>query len=290
MPTATPPAQLSSAAYELWNGIAQDMSTGRLNFVTFAGASLGVQVKLRNKDLSTEELTRIVGTEPLLSARVVALANSAAMNACGKAVTDLRSAVLRVGHNSVWMLALSIALDQMSHAKDIAAFREQARQIWSHSVEVAAIAQVLARRRTRLNPSDAMFAGLVHDIGYYYLMQRAAQVEILAAHPEELKALVFDWHPAVGAAVLQTLGVPDAISTAVDEHELEPARVKPDSLSHVLAIADRCAKVRNPLAPTADEALAARRAQETGLDEETARAVVAEAEDEVRSLLSALRP
>jgi HD-like signal output (HDOD) protein len=135
-----------------------------------------------------------------------------------------------------------------------------------------------------------MFAGLVHDIGYYYLMQRAAQVEVLAAHPEELKALVFDWHPAVGAAVLQTFGVPDAVSTAVDEHELDPAQLKPDSLSHLLAIANRCAKVFNPLAPAADEVIAATHERDMGLDEETARAVVNEAADEVRSLLSALRP
>ena len=230
-----------------------------------------------------------MGTEPLLSARVVALANSAAMAASGKAVSDLRGAVMRVGQGAVWTLALSITMDQMSHAKEIAPFRDQARQIWSHSMEVAALAQVLAKRDGGVNPSDAMFAGLVHDIGYYYLMHRAARIEALAAHPDQLKGLVFDWHPAVGAAVLQTIGVPEAVSAAVDEHELAPALVKPRSLSHLLAIADRCAKVRNPLAPAPDDAVAAQRASETGLDEATARAIVAEAADEVRSILSALR-
>jgi hypothetical protein len=90
--------------------------------------------------------------------------------------------------------------------------------------------------------------------------------------------------------VLQTFGVPDAVSTAVDEHELDPAQLKPDSLSHLLAIANRCAKVFNPLAPAADEVIAATHERDMGLDEETARAVVNEAADEVRSLLSALRP
>ena len=55
---------------------------------------------------------------------------------------------------------------------------------------------------TRLNADEALFAGLVHDIGRFYLLSRAAAYPDLVAHPDELDALIHEWHPSIGQAVL----------------------------------------------------------------------------------------
>ena len=56
---------------------------------------------LSRKELGTNELAKVVLSEPLLSARVVALANSAALSPNGRPVTDLKNALIIVGHNAV---------------------------------------------------------------------------------------------------------------------------------------------------------------------------------------------
>jgi HD-like signal output (HDOD) protein len=228
----------------------------------------------------------VVGSEPLLSARVVALANSVALNPSGKEVSDLKSSVMMVGQSSVRSLAVSLAMDQIAHAKELEPFKEQARQLWEHSLEVAALAHILARQRGLASPDEALFVGLVHDLGHFYLMWRAAQFPELVAQPDELRSIVHDWHPGIGSALLQSLDLPEAISRACDEHELAPSLLPPDSLSELLSVANRCSKSWPAAIPSAVEPEEPARG---GLDEETARAILEEASREVSSLLAALK-
>ena len=217
-PTMSKPTETKGFAYRFLKDIAQDLSRKDLKFPTFIDASLGVRMALGKKELSNAELARVVGSEPLLSARIVALANSVALNPTGKEVSDLKNAVMMVGQNSVRSVAVSMAMDQIAHAKELAPFKEQARQLWEHSLEVAALAHILARQRGVASPDEALFAGLVHDLGHFYLMWRAAQFPELVAQPDELRSIVHDWHPGIGSALLQSLDLPEAISRACDEH------------------------------------------------------------------------
>jgi HD-like signal output (HDOD) protein len=280
------PTETKGFAYRFLKDIAQDLSRKDLKFPTFIDASLGVRMALGKKELSNAELARVVGSEPLLSARIVALANSVALNPTGKEVSDLKNAVMMVGQNSVRSVAVSLAMDQIAHAKELAPFKEQARQLWEHSLEVAALAHILARQRGVASPDEALFAGLVHDLGHFYLMWRAAQFPELVAQPDELRSIVHDWHPGIGSALLQSLDLPEAISRACDEHELAPSLLTPGSLSELLSVANRCSKSRP--APAAARAQPEEPAH-GGLDEDAARAILEEAAREVSSLLAALK-
>jgi hypothetical protein len=98
---------------------------------------------------------------------------------------------------------------------------------------------------------------------------------------------VYDWHPGIGSALLQSLDLPEQVSRACDEHELPPAVLPPGSLSELLSIANRCSKPRpevDPrLQPDGDQP------PRGGLDEATARLFLEEASKEVSSLVAALK-
>lgn len=51
--------------------------------------------------------------------------------------------------------------------KNLTAYDGISHAAWQHSIHVAAIARVLARRLGRINPDEAMLAGLVHDVGIF---------------------------------------------------------------------------------------------------------------------------
>jgi HD-like signal output (HDOD) protein len=275
-------------AYRFLQDIAKDLSRKDIKFPTFIDASLGVRMALGKKELSNTELARVVSSEPLLSARVVALANSVALNPSGREVSDLKNAVMMVGQNALRSLAVSIAMDQIAHAKELEPFKVQAKQIWEHSLEVAAIAYVLAKKQGLASPDEALFAGLVHDLGHFYLMWRAARFPELVEHPDELRAIVHDWHPGIGSALLHSLDLPEAVCRACDEHELAPQLLTHGSLSELLSVANRCSKSREALLGRSPEEQAKEPAH-GGLDEETARAILEEAAREVESLLAALK-
>jgi HD-like signal output (HDOD) protein len=80
---------------------------------------------------------------------------------------------------------------------------------------------VLARRIAKINGDEAMFAGLVHDLGVFYLMSRAATFPELVNDKVELHALLVGWHDNIGHALLSALGSPESVLVAVQEHETD---------------------------------------------------------------------
>ena len=265
--------------------ITEDLGQHDLRCPTFIEASLGARMALKKAYLSHTELARVVAREPLLSARVVALANSAALRRSGKLVTDVKTAVIQLGQDAVSNVAMSLALEQVARDKEMEPFRAQAQTIWAHSLEVGVLAHVLAHNATSINPDQALFAGLVHDLGHFYAMWRAAQFPALARRATELRALMHSAHGPIGAALLKGMGMDSALVQAVKEHESEPDTLAAGSLSQVLCAANRCANApRSPGRPPPTPLDSAQ-----GLDQSRAEALLAEHFDEVTWLLATLK-
>jgi putative nucleotidyltransferase with HDIG domain len=271
-------------AYQFLKSLASDLSSKQISFPTFTGATIRVRTALADPTIDVERLARALSAEPLLPARLIQIANSVALNPGGKAVTDVRSAVMRVGHDIVRSTAVTLAMEQLKAAKDVQVFHEQAEWSWRHSLEVSAIAYVITRKSSRLNPDEALFAGLVHDIGRFYLLSRASAYPELVDHPDELDALIQEWHPSIGQAVLHEFGLSEATLRAVSEHEHHPAVYPPRQLVDVITLANRVALQSNPphypshvereMVPVDDPALV------QSLNESA---------EEIRALLTALR-
>src|SRR5664279_4993389 len=175
----------------------------------------------------------------LSGGKLSCVANSASLNPSGNAVKDVKAAVVRVGHATIRNLAVNVALSQLTHLKDLEQFAVEAKAILHHSAEVAAIAYVIAGGMTRVNRDEALFAGIVHDIGRFYLWSRVTKYHELKGASAEIASLVDAWHPAVGHAILASLGASEAICDAVNRHEDGDFRSPPVDLPDVLNIANR---------------------------------------------------
>jgi HD-like signal output (HDOD) protein len=256
---------------------------------TFIDASLGARLALKDPTLSVAQVAKVVAQEPLLSARVVAYANGAAVNHGGKPVTDVKTAVMRIGQDAVRNISVALALRQITHSKELEPFRQPAREILEHGMEVAALSHVLAVHHGTVAPDEAAFAGLVHDLGHFYALWRATQFPELLARPNEVRRLVHDCHSALGGAMLRGLKLTESIILAVREHEDDPAKLAPGSLSQLLCVANRCA---NAAPANSGEAASDPRpapAPGGGLDEPNAHALLAEHFDEVTWLLATMK-
>ena len=69
-----------SLAYRFFQDIALDLSRRELKFPTFLDAALRVRLVVSRHDAGSNEVAQAVRGEPLLSARVVSMANSVAVN------------------------------------------------------------------------------------------------------------------------------------------------------------------------------------------------------------------
>jgi HD-like signal output (HDOD) protein len=218
--------------------LAAALSSGPVELPSFPDVALRVQDLLADDAVSTDMVVRIVGAEPMLAARVVSLANSAAMNPSSNPVNDLRTAVARLGFDSLRAAAVSFAVAQLRRRDEYRSIEPQLSQLWVDSVCMAATACVVARRSRRMSPDTALFAGLVASVGRIYILTRAAAHPALFADPAGYQAISNQWHAGVARSLLESWHVVDEVVEAVYTYEtINQATRAGSMLPDVLALA-----------------------------------------------------
>lgn len=119
---------------------------------------------LADPDTTADHVVIIVGAEPRLAARILQTANSAAFNTSGKPLTDLRSAITRLGHQMVHGTAMSYAMQQMKNEATLRTIAQPLTELWNKSIAVASLCRIIAGR-TQVSTDEAFLTGLLHGIG-----------------------------------------------------------------------------------------------------------------------------
>jgi HD-like signal output (HDOD) protein len=273
------------------SGVAAAAERGDLVFPTNAELALKVQRLIDDPDCSIDALAKLVQADPMLAARVVAVANSVTYNRSGRAIADVRSAVSRLGFNTLRVLAAAVVVRQMEGMAGTPAHRQLAIRLWEHTAHVAALAQVIARRITHVNPDTAFFCGIVHEIGGFYLIARATSFPgLLEAGNGSLLAWDEGGAAEVGRAVLKHLGAPATVLDAIEGMWQGYLAMPPQSLADTLLLADQLAPAESPLAQLAGSGRDGTAVDiDVALDDQTLSGILAESRAEVESLISALR-
>lgn len=232
---------LKAQRFEMLEDIAKELA-GEVVFPTYFDAVLRLRKVLQDPNQSIGGIAAAVSIEPLISAKLLHLANSVAFNPEGRSVVDLKSAIARLGLNAVRSTALSIVMTQLLRAKGMAEFTELTHSLWKHSIKTAAAARVIAKTAARLNSDEAMLAGLVHDLGAFYMLYRATQYDELRHRPDSVRYLIIQWHESIGASLLNALGVPEEIVDATVDHDhLRPTPSPIRTLTDVIYVANMLA-------------------------------------------------
>jgi len=227
-----------SAAFEFVRSLSVELSNGRVELPSFPDVAVRVRRALADENSTVDQVVRIVGSEPALAARLLKMSNSSMLNRSGKQVTDLRTAVNRMGHNMVRSAAISFAMAQIRAASKLKGLEKFLEDLWESSTHVAALSFVLASRLTRLNPDEAMLAGLLHGIGKLYIVTRAEKHPILFSDPGVMNDMVRDWHTAIGKAILENWEFADSMAEAIaNQDDLARESEDPPDLSDVIAAA-----------------------------------------------------
>ena len=236
---ASKPAQTSDpAAFAFVQSLAAELSSGKIDLPSFPDIALKVRKVLADDNVTPEKVVLVVGSEPALAARLLQVANSAALNFSGKAVTDLRTAVARMGFNMVRTAAIAFAMSQLKKVDALKGLEQQLDELWTRSASVAAMTHVVARRLTRVNPDTALLAGLLHGIGKLYILARAKDHPQLFANQPAYHAIVRDWHTSIAKAVLENWEMAEEIVTAVSSYEdFDHDHKGPADLTDVLTVA-----------------------------------------------------
>lgn len=272
---------------QIFKDIAAQAGRGEMTFPTNVNTSLKLQQTLDDPDCHIDAAAKLVMADPLLSARTVAIANSAAYNRSGNEITNVKVAVSRLGFRTLKSLVASVIVRQLNSKITDPKLKAKAAQLWEHSAHVSALAQVIAKHVTKVDPDTAMFAGIVHEVGGFYLLSRAEEFPgLLDGDPE-------NWieygEKLIGRGVLKKLGMPDAVMEAAEALWHGISAIPPESLGDTLILANDLARVGSPLHERDDIATQKVAANiNFDSDEGTLQNILKEYEEEIESLTAAL--
>jgi len=226
--------------------IEDELQEGRLNFPTALDVSLRIKRLADNPESTMEEIAAAVRAEPVLSAKAVRMANAVLLNPYGKPVTSVNEAVKRIGLSALRCLAFAVAAEQLAQDHRSRQMRLVASGLWMHSVDVAAWSYALARHLCTVRPDTAMLAGIMIDIGQFFLLARAADYPALEENMSRFAEFVSTWDEPVGRAILEAFELPDAIVDAFQYEDPYAGNWPPENLSDIVFIASLATDTPNP--------------------------------------------
>jgi HD-like signal output (HDOD) protein len=279
----------TNVAFDFVRTLAAELSGGNVDLPSFPEIAVRVRRILSDPKSSVDQVVRVVGSEPALAARLLRISNSASLNRSGRAVTDLRTAINRIGYNMVRSASISFSMAQIRKSNKLVGLEHHLNDLWNSSTLVAAFAYVLARNCTKVNADEAMLTGMMHGIGKLYVLTRAIDHPELFASDATLNEIIGDWHASIGKAILENWNFSESMAQAVGEQtDFTRTEDGPPDLSDVIAVSILMASHVADV-PGLEVALhdlgAARR---LGLDEARTSAVMRESAAEVTALSQAL--
>jgi HD-like signal output (HDOD) protein len=283
-------ANAQATAISFIERLAQDLNDKQLELPAFPDSVIRVQQAVRDPDIDAEDIVDILSSDPALAVRLLQLANSAAMRSSGDDVSDVRTAILRLGFKLVSSVAVSFAMRQLQRNESYSAEdRTRLEAIWNRSMEVAAACQVIAKNFTKVRADEALLTGLLHLLGHLYVFMRAQEAVDLSR--EELDRISEDWHTAIAKAIAETWGLSEDLATAMEQQEDYDVKFTgPVTLTEILLCAKVLVQVQSGELPAAPSAAACPSLGRVGLVTDTETPVLFEQyEDEIKLVKEALQ-
>ncbi|MCP5108226.1 MAG: HDOD domain-containing protein, partial [bacterium] len=187
-----------------------------------------VVIALKERKGSLYKLGQEIGKDPVLSAKVLSIANSPYYGVKQK-ISDLSHAITLLGLNDVSMLVMRFiskkSVADSGVGKNSVIYPP--KQIWLHSVKVAHLSRILVRRHKLPFQPESYMAGLLHDIGKNAIavrIQREDEKRILLKLRQgrdqleaEKEVLGFD-HVECGFHILKNMKMSLEVLQAVRRH------------------------------------------------------------------------
>ena len=201
------------------------------------------RILVLDDNVNVDEIVQLVSQDSRLVAGLIGVVNTPKYTT-GTRITDLNSAVVRVGLKDVRLMAH--AINYKSSFKRKPPFSET--RFINHALLSAFIAQGLAKF-LKINSGDAFLCGLMRDIGIYLLAteDREGYLKVIKLTGYDIAKLIHaevtvfgTQHAMMSARLLQQWGFPEEIILGIAHHHSpDKAPVKFQSYAYLTYLAEQ---------------------------------------------------
>jgi putative nucleotidyltransferase with HDIG domain len=222
--------------------------------------ALRVFALLKEQDFGVAQVAAIIESDPMVTARLVRLANSPVFARFGRAET-VSACITRLGLRELTYFLMETASRQLLEGND-PRIRRICEGLWKHSLSVAVLAHDIAAQLPDTDSPGAYLAGLLHDVGRPVIagMLLDAERRLVGTRtdrwlaPAQWLNVVVECERDVGLAVCRACHLPEAVAHAVSDcSHYDPTR--PRSLANLVRLADALSAIHgtDPIAPQVEE-------------------------------------
>jgi len=169
-----------------------------------------------------DNIAKVITRDPSLTARILKVANNV-LHRGNHEITNLQLAVSRMGLQLIKTLVTSHAITQIFNQPK-GSLKPFFNQLQNHSIEVSAHAYAIAKNYSKINPDDALLAGLVHNIGYLPMAKCVDSFPEIESDPDLLIEIMGKLHTQVGKMILESWSFPKNIINASVQY-IDPFRM-----------------------------------------------------------------
>lgn len=198
---------MSKMADEVQRNLIKAIDRDSLFLPTLPEVALKIRLAAEDTEISVAALSKVIGSDTALSARLIKVVNSPLLRPNFE-VSDVNTAITRLGVNYTCNLAIGLVVEQMFHAKS-PVIEQKMRDIWKQSLQVAGISYSLCLNLLNLKPDQATLAGLIHLIGVLPILTYAEDHFELLADPVSLNHVIDRIHPVIGERLLRSWDFPE---------------------------------------------------------------------------------
>ncbi len=208
---------------ELEGILVKRIQADQLVLPTMPAVAMKVQEILRNPDAGMKEVATQLEKDPVLAARALRMATSAAFAGGGKKVS-LHEALARLGTKTIKSLLIEASAQKLFVSRN-PQINEQLKVLWEHSVAVGVMARDVLALTGASESEGAYLAGLLHDVGKPVVATILLEVERQLTEvyqrnwidSGEWLQVIGKVHRKVGVALAERWQLPPAITVCIKE-------------------------------------------------------------------------
>jgi HD-like signal output (HDOD) protein len=165
--------------------LTDDIKNQRLEIPSPPDLILKLRALTADENTTSAEIAELVKHDLNISGRLIKVANSSLFGARVH-VTTTQAAITRLGSTKVQNLITGLIIAQNFLTAKVKGLESHFNKAWQQSNHVAAIAFVLAHKKSTLDPEQALLAGMLHNIGILPLIIRISTIPVFKDKPELL--------------------------------------------------------------------------------------------------------
>ncbi|MDP1657899.1 MAG: HDOD domain-containing protein [Methylotenera sp.] len=184
----------------------QHFTQGELKIPTFPDIALKLR-KAIQQDCEIADIVKIVNMDPVISAKLIQVVNSPIYRPVNP-ISNCLDAINRLGLTTTRNLVTAFSMNNLTQNKNPST-KKLTQYNWLQSIKVSSISHTLAQLTQKVDPDEALLAGLLHNIGLLPILTFADSLPEDTYQSIDIDLCINEIHGQIGSIILEKWGFPD---------------------------------------------------------------------------------